>query len=90
MIDQYRVTGNPIKHSLSPRIHSHFAQTTGESLNYTAQLLEADTFTDTLRVQLTSGEIKGSNVTLPFKELAWQLAQERTARALLAAHASTW
>lgn len=89
MIDQYRVTGNPIKHSLSPRIHSHFAQTTGESLNYTAQLLEAETFTDRLRAQLTSGEIKGSNVTLPFKELAWQLAQVRTARAETAGAANT-
>ena len=89
MIDQYRVTGNPIKHSLSPRIHRHFAQTTGESLDYTAQQLEADTFTDTLRAQLTSGEIKGSNVTLPFKELAWQLAQVRTARAETAGAANT-
>ena len=89
MIDQYRVTGNPIKHSLSPRIHSHFAQTTGEPLEYIAQRLETDTFTDTLRSQLISGEIKGSNVTLPFKELAWQLAKVRTARAETAGAANT-
>ncbi len=89
MIDQYRVTGNPIKHSLSPRIHTHFAEITGESLEYTTQLLEAETFTDTLKAQLTSGEIKGSNVTLPFKELAWQLATVRTARAETAGAANT-
>ena len=85
----YRVTGNPIKHSLSPRIHSHFAQVTGEPIEYTAQLEEAETFTDNLRRQLTSGEILGSNVTLPFKELAWALAEVRTARAETAGAANT-
>lgn len=89
MTDQYRVTGNPIKHSLSPQIHTQFAKETGQAMQYKTQQLEDTTFTSTLKQQLINGELLGSNVTLPFKEQAYALADVRTARAETAGAANT-
>lgn len=89
MTDLYQVVGNPIGHSLSPRIHKAFALQTGEDIDYRAQLMEPSNFKTTLSAQLRSGEIKGANVTVPFKELAWELAERRSQRAELAGAANT-
>jgi len=87
--DLYQVVGNPIGHSLSPSIHKAFALQTGEDIDYRAQLMEPSNFKTTLSAQLRSGEIKGANVTVPFKELAWELAERRSQRAELAGAANT-
>lgn len=72
-LDRYAVFGNPIAHSKSPRIHALFAQQTGQQLTYTAELAVAETFADTIRAFQAQGG-KGCNITVPFKQLAWQLA----------------
>lgn len=79
-IDHYCVMGNPIAHSKSPRIHQAFARQTGQSLDYQAVLVPEDAFTETLEAFRLQGG-KGANITLPFKEAAWELAAERTTRA---------
>ena len=89
MTDLYQVTGNPVGHSLSPRIHTEFAQQCQQDLHYRALQLEADEFTPTMQQLLTSGEIKGSNVTVPHKERAWALAQNRSQAAELAGAVNT-
>lgn len=89
MTDLYQVVGNPIGHSLSPTIHKAFALQTGEDIDYRAQLMEPSNFKASLSAQLRSGEIKGANVTVPFKELAWELAERRSQRAELAGAANT-
>jgi shikimate dehydrogenase len=72
--------GNPIAHSKSPRIHTLFAQQTGESLDYTAILVPLDDFAAAVAGFLATGG-KGLNITVPFKEQAWQLATTRSPRA---------
>jgi len=84
----YAVVGNPISHSKSPRIHSLFACQTGEPLEYTAIQAPIDDFSGTVRNFFERGG-KGLNVTVPFKEQAWTLADHRTTRAEKAGAANT-
>lgn len=86
-MDKYAVIGNPISHSKSPLIHSMFARQTGEQLSYEALLAPLDDFEATLRTFLREGS--GVNVTVPFKEQAWQLADSRTPAAELAGAVNT-
>jgi len=84
----YAVVGNPISHSKSPRIHSLFASQTGEPVEYTAIQAPLNDFSGTVRHFFERGG-KGLNVTVPFKEQAWTLADHRTPRAEKAGAANT-
>lgn len=86
--DLYAVIGHPIGHSKSPKIHSQFASQTGEPVEYTAIEAPIDGFAATLQQFFERGG-KGANVTVPFKEQAWQLADHRAARAAKAGAANT-
>lgn len=86
--DLYAVVGNPISHSKSPRIHSLFASETGEPMEYTAIQAPLDDFVGTVKQFFERGG-KGLNVTVPFKEEAWKLADRRTERAENAGAANT-
>jgi shikimate dehydrogenase len=88
MTDRYAVVGNPIAHSKSPLIHAEFARQTGEDISYTAILAPLDGFADTLREFRKAGG-KGLNVTVPFKQEAWRLANSLSERATLAQAVNT-
>ena len=49
MPDKYAVIGNPVEHSLSPRIHAEFASATGEDITYGRVLAPRDGFLDAVR-----------------------------------------
>ena len=78
-MDRYGVFGNPIGHSKSPLIHKMFAEQTGQQLTYEALLAPLDGFAEFAKAFFAEG--KGANVTVPFKEQAYQLADSLTARA---------
>ncbi|MEH6576236.1 MAG: shikimate dehydrogenase [Amphritea sp.] len=88
MKDRYAVFGNPIKHSKSPLIHSAFAQQTAQELKYDAILVAEDGFSEAVDNFLNNTG-KGLNVTIPFKEEAWALAQQHSPRAKLAGAVNT-
>jgi shikimate dehydrogenase len=88
-VDHYAVIGNPVAHSLSPRIHRQFAKQTGQALSYKAIFAPFDEFTRVARGFLEDEGGSGLNVTLPFKEPAWRLVDERTARATRAGAVNT-
>jgi shikimate dehydrogenase len=79
-MDRYAVMGNPIAHSLSPRIHRLFAAQTSQTLSYEAILVPLEGFAQAVETFKATGG-RGLNVTLPFKEEAWALASDRTTRA---------
>ncbi|MDH4559603.1 shikimate dehydrogenase [Pseudomonas sp. BN411] len=87
MTDRYCVFGNPIGHSKSPLIHGLFAEQTGQQLTYEAVLAPLDDFTGCARQFFATG--KGGNVTVPFKEQAYQLAGSLSARAQRAGAVNT-
>ena len=80
MTDLYAVVGNPISHSKSPDIQNAFAEQTGEDLFYKTLLAPLDDFDGEVRRFIAHGG-SGLNVTVPFKENAYRLANELTARA---------
>ncbi|WP_456407273.1 shikimate dehydrogenase [Thiolapillus sp.] len=80
MTDKYAVIGNPIAHSKSPLIHQQFAAQTGQDMSYEKILGDLEYFADDVRDFFNSGG-KGLNVTVPFKEQAWRLADELSPRA---------
>ncbi|GMR01422.1 MAG: shikimate dehydrogenase [Gammaproteobacteria bacterium] len=87
-IDRYAVFGNPIKHSRSPQIHRLFAEQTKQSLIYTAELAEIGQFSQAVK-DFISHNGKGLNVTVPFKEDAWRLADHHSDRAKRAGAVNT-
>ena len=87
-MDLYSVFGNPIKHSRSPWIHTRFAEQTGQQLMYTAEEIAINDFDARVKSFFASGG-KGLNVTVPFKENAWALAEARSAAAQLAGAVNT-
>lgn len=77
---RYAVIGNPVAHSLSPRIHAAFATQTGQNLTYERLHCELDAFAATARRFFDAGGL-GLNVTLPFKAEAHALAWTHSRRA---------
>src|SRR5690606_2651022 len=89
-IPRYAVIGNPIEHSRSPAIHHAFARQCGIELRYDRLLAPLDAFAATVSRFFAQGGC-GLNVTVPFKEEAFQLAREaRSPSAELAAAGNAW
>ncbi|RTR36945.1 shikimate dehydrogenase [Shewanella canadensis] len=88
MTDKYAVFGNPIAHSKSPLIHGFFAKDTAQDLEYEAILAPVDEFASSLGEFWKRGG-KGANVTVPFKEQAFNLCDELSEEAKLAGAVNT-
>jgi shikimate dehydrogenase len=88
MSDRYCVFGNPVGHSKSPLIHAAFAAQCGQDLSYEALLVPLDGFAASVRA-FVAADGHGANVTVPFKEEAFHLADRLTVRAELAAAVNT-
>ena len=88
MTDHYAVVGNPVAHSISPKIHAEFARQTGQDLDYVRVLAPRDGFKSTVLKFRDEGG-KGVNVTLPFKHEAWNLVTVRAGDALDAGAVNT-
>jgi shikimate dehydrogenase len=82
-LDRYAVLGHPVAHSRSPIIHEAFARQTGQSLSYERILCPLDGFSARVRDFAEHGG-RGCNVTVPFKQEAFEQAPRHSPRATLA------
>jgi len=82
------VFGQPVKNSLSPRIHLAFAGQFDLPVDYRAIEATPDTFPERVRHLARSGGC-GCNVTVPFKHEAWRLADRCSPEAERAQAANT-
>lgn len=87
-MDKFVVFGNPIAHSKSPRIHALFAEQTGIEHPYGTVLAPLDRFELSLQQFVAAGG-KGANVTVPFKQRAYEVASELSDRAAMAGAVNT-
>lgn len=71
------VIGSPIKHSLSPLIHQHFAKKCGIGISYIKMEGSSVSFEEQVKRFFDLGGL-GLNVTMPFKHRACDLAQHRS------------
>ncbi len=76
----FSVIGNPIQHSKSPAIHAMFGEQTGLDVCYVAIESQLEDFVASVKDFHQAGGL-GMNITVPFKEHAWRLADEHSDRA---------
>ena len=87
-MDKYAVWGNPIAQSKSPQIHKAFAEQTQQKMEYVAMLGDLIHFEPQL-IEFFQQDGKGCNITAPFKERAYALADEYSECALTAEACNT-
>lgn len=77
MTAHFMVIGNPIAHSKSPQIHQAFAMQAGLDIHYARQLCPNDdaSFIAVIEAFFNGGGI-GANVTVPFKQMAFEYCQK--------------
>ena len=67
MNKKFLVVGNPIEHSLSPRLHNHWLKENNIDANYDKKELKEEELKK-LVLELREEKIHGANITLPFKK----------------------
>ena len=67
MNKKFLVIGNPIDHSLSPKLHNHWIKKNNLKASYDKKLLEQDEI-QKLILDLREERVHGLNVTVPFKK----------------------
>ena len=77
---KFAVLGHPISHSLSPMIHQYFASQFGIHLDYQRIDVESKNFKKTL-IDLKQEGYEGINITLPLKNLAYEICDELSSKA---------
>ena len=81
-VKKFTVIGNPVGHSLSPIIHKEFAKQQGISIQYKMIEPESEGHFETHTQSFFSKKGYGANITIPFKELAFDFANDHDLSAI--------
>lgn len=87
-VSKHAVFGQPIAHSLSPRIHAAFAAQFGIAIDYRAIEAGVEFFATELDAFARAGGF-GANVTLPLKQIALAQCAQVSERAMRAGSVNT-
>ena len=77
---KYLVIGNPIEHSLSPKLHNYWLKKNNINAVYEKKLLKENELEKVIK-KIKKEEINGINVTLPFKKIIIPFLDELTPEA---------
>jgi shikimate dehydrogenase len=77
---KFLVIGNPIEHSLSPKIHNYWIKNNGIDAIYEKKKLDENGLGDIV-LQIKQKKIEGVNVTVPFKKTIIPFLDELSAEA---------
>lgn len=87
-VNHYAVFGNPVEHSKSPLIHQLFARQFDLSIEYQAIPVEPGRFSEAVTEFYKLGG-KGINVTVPYKQEAFETCEILTQRARICQSVNT-
>ena len=74
---KFLVIGNPIEHSLSPKLHNYWIKSNGIDAIYEKQKLDEGELEQVI-LQIKKKKIDGVNVTIPFKKAVIPFLDELT------------
>ena len=77
---KFLVIGNPIEHSLSPKLHNYWIKKNKIDAVYDKKLINKENLEDII-LQIKKGEIKGINVTVPYKKSVIPFIEKLTSEA---------
>ena len=77
---KYLVIGNPIEHSLSPKLHNYWIKKNNIDAVYDRKKINKDDIKDII-TEVRNGKIDGINVTVPFKKSVIPFLDELTSLA---------
>ena len=77
---KFLVIGNPIEHSLSPKLHNYWIKSNNIDAIYEKKKLDKDELGDVV-LKIKQKKIEGINVTVPFKKTIIPFLNELTAEA---------
>ena len=77
---KYLVIGNPIKHSLSPKLHNYWFKKNNIHAVYDKKQMEENNIKETIS-EMRNGKIDGINITVPFKQLIIHFVDELSVEA---------
>ena len=77
---KFLVIGNPIKHSLSPKLHNYWIKSNNIDAIYEKKKINKDELGDVV-LKIKQKKIEGINVTVPFKKTIIPFLNELTAEA---------
>ena len=77
---KYLVIGNPIKHSLSPKLHNYWFKKNNINAVYDKKQIEEQNIKEIIS-EMRNGKIDGINITVPFKQLIIPFVDELSSEA---------
>ena len=85
---KYLVIGNPIEHSLSPKLHNHWIKENNIDAVYEKKQLKSSEIENIIK-KVKNETIKGINVTVPFKKEVLPFLDQLTTKATLSQSVNT-